>query len=200
MDEVNLLHFIGECKSVEIADNKMYFQQYHAERSDYHGDLGWWVIPNEDTMELIEEMVAEMEENGDSLDDYNDEELKDLISERMDDSGWNCGGNPTSHCSDYETVYFSIHDKDGNSIHNWSEEEKWIKRFEDKDNVTWIEVYPYRYGTYSGVYDMNKGEFTEFECDGDSSPCGGPDSSYALVPDKVITLIRDRFASIAKSA
>ena len=176
-----MMEFIQKCDYVEIADNVMTFRGYHGERDEYHGDLGWWEYDDETIFDLVREYLVE---NKVTIEELTDDELHEIISEEMSCHGltYGSGGNGSG---DYETVYYST------DFYQWSEEKEWTESFlKDNDKVYYIEVYPYRYGTYSGVYDMKKLEFTEFDCDGDSSPCGGPDANYGVAGDGFIAKLR----------
>ena len=181
MTPEQFLQFCSRCDLVEIHNNVMTFTGYKGKRGEYHGDLGWWQYDDEPIFQLVREYLTQ---NEITLDELTDDDLQEIISEEMDCAGFTYGQGGNGR-GDYETVYFST------DFYQWSEEKEWTEKFlKDNDKVYYIEVYPYRYGTYSGVYDMNKMEFTEFDCDGDSSPCGGSDSTYGVGGDGFITKLR----------
>ena len=167
--------FCCRCQEVIICDSVATFTGYDAGRDEYHGDRAIWWYP-------ISVIITLMQ---DHLEDWNDcetdEERTELVQILVEDA---IPYGDSSKCnSDYSTVYYNT------EFYNWKdpEEEAYLKKQTD---VCFIEVYPYRYGTYSGMYDMQSKDFIEFYSDGDHSPCGGPDELYALVPPNVIQTLK----------
>ena len=109
-----------------------------------------------------------------------DKDKVELLKELGDDM-FHCGGDK-SRVSDYDTLSYCI----GSVGYEKVEE---LEKLEDYKEFCFVEDYPYRYGTYSGVYNLHTGEFEEFYCEGDSSPCGGPDFSGFVVSDHCYQLL-----------
>jgi len=158
---MNFKKLCQECEEVEISNGVVTFTGYHADRNDYHTDRGWWCIPLEEVVDMIKNNYEEFSEC------ETDEEKIEWLSE-MGSEEFNCGGSK-SRSSDYDTLSYNIKSLDFQSV------DESLESPDDYTEFCYIEDYPYRYGTYSGTYNMKTDKFEEFYCDGDSSPCGGPD-------------------------
>ena len=165
---MDFIHLCKNSEEVTIQDGVAEFTGYNAERNDYHTDRAYWVIPFTDVVEMVKNHMEEFSEC------ETDEERIQFLQE-LGGEEFNYGGNKSS-TSDYDTLSYLIP-----SLGYEKEEE--LEKLEDYTEFCYVEDYPYRYGTYSGVYNLKTEEIVEFYIDGDSSPCGGSDySGFNVTP------------------
>jgi len=173
---MDFLKFCSNCDEVTLADGVATFTGFHAERDDYHVNRTYWVIPFDEVVETLKEYADEFGEC------QSDEERVEFLEELGKDI-WACGGME-SRISDCDTLSYNIKSVD------YSYENESLPPLKDYDEFCYVEDCPYRYGTYSGVYNLHTGEFDEFNCDGESSPCGGPDyAGFNVTPQLLVKLM-----------
>ena len=153
---MDLLSFFEKCEEVIISNGVASFTHYQAERDEYHGERNWWTYTIDAVLPMVKENLERWEECED------DEERAELICELAEEYGLEYGNSPHVRYADGEgPVYYSLNG------YTWEDPVSHMDFAKGVKDLIFIEVYPYRYGCYTGEIDMATESITTIDIDGD---------------------------------
>ena len=167
MTPQEFIEFCDRCEEVTISDGVASFYRYCATRNEYHLDMNYYAHTDKQVLARVKKHLERWQEC--ETDEERIELINDLFLLDTGDGG------------DYDTVEY-------NTDYYTYTEEYWKSEF---SRTTWVEIYPYRGGFYSGTILMDSLEVEEWRLEESGEPAGAAADSYVAVPDSVLAYLKE---------